>query len=91
MQEQKLKRNLIIFTVLSVVIIFGMVIGLIFQYAYFWSLKSKQDELNKTLEELQRQHSLYQTEYEYKSSEDFIEDYAREVLGWGKEGSTYYK
>ena len=90
MQEQKLKRNLIIFTVLSVVIIFAMVIGLIFQYAYFWSLKNKQDALNKTLEELKTQHSLYQSEYEYKSSEEFVEDYAREVLGWGKEGSTYY-
>jgi hypothetical protein len=34
---------------------------------------------------------IFEQEYNYKSSDEFIEDYAHEVLGWGKEGESYYK
>ena len=91
MTEAKIKRKIVITTVLAVLLVFVLVVLLIFQYVSFWNLKHKQNALNEQLQQLQTEKALYEAEYEYKNSDEYIEDYAREVLGWGKEGNIYYK
>ena len=91
MTEKKVKRNIILITVLAVLLVFALIVILVFQYASFWNLKTKEHNLQEQLKQLQTEHAFYEKEYEYKSSDEYIEDYAREVLGWGKYGSKYYK
>lgn len=91
MTESKAKRNIIITTVIAVLLVFTLLVILVFQYVSFWNLKNKEYALNQQLQQLQDEKALYEAEYEYKSSDAYIEDYAREVLGYGKNGSKYYK
>ena len=91
MTESKAKRNIIITTVIAVLLVFTLLIILIFQYVNYWNLRNKEHALQEQLLQLQNEHALYEAEYAYKSSDDYIEDYAREVLGYGKDGSKYYK
>ena len=91
MTEGKAKRNIVITTVVAVLLVFALLVILIFQYVSFWNLKSKEQALNEQLQQLQNERALYEAEYEYKSSDAYIDDYAREILGYGKNGSKYYK
>jgi len=84
MNEAKLKKRIITYTVLAVVLVFTLLILLIFQYTQYWALRDRQIELDRILTELEQEYEEYSQEYDYKSSEEFIEDYARLVLGWGR-------
>ena len=84
MNEAKLKKRIITYTVLAVVLVFTLLILLIFQYTQYWALRDRQIELDHILAELEQEYEEYSQEYDYKSSEEFIEDYARLVLGWGR-------
>ena len=88
---KSVSKKMALITVSCVTVIFVMIVLLVFQYITYWGLKNKQDALNAELNRLNEEDDYYSSEYEYKSSDEFIEDYAHEVIGWGKEGYTYYK
>lgn len=90
MDSKKIRNKLIWQTIAAVVFVIGLIIILIFQYVQFWSLTIKKNELNNQLALLEKQHYIFEQEYEYKSSDEFVEDYAHEVLGWGRNGESYY-
>ena len=90
MEERKIRSKIITLTVCAVLLVFVLLGLLAFQYVKYWRLTAQQLELNRQLEVLQTERQNLQNEVDYKSSEEFIEDYAREVLGWGRENETYY-
>lgn len=69
---------------------------LLFQFAQIVSLKTKQKHLKTTIEQTQKQITEYDELLDYiqfndgEYSQEFLENYAREVYGWGKAGRTYY-
>jgi cell division protein FtsB len=63
---------------------------LIFQFAKIGNLQKKEEELNNHLNALEQQIVEYTNENNYIKSNEYLEDYAREVLGWGKEGEMYF-
>lgn len=84
MEIAKFRRKIVVYTVLSIVVLFALLIILIFQYSQYWAMQAKQEELDRQLEYLTEQYDLFSAEYDYKTSDEFIEDYAREVLGWNR-------
>lgn len=86
-----LRKKLIWQTIFAVLIIVTLVIMLIIQYTQFWALTIKESELKDQLALLEKEHYIFEQEYNYKSSDEYIEDYAREVLNWGREGESYYR
>lgn len=91
MEERKIRSKIITLTVFAVLLVFVLLGLLVFQYINYWRLTAQQLELNRQLEALQIERQNLQNEVDYKSSEEFIEDYAREVLGWGRENESYYE
>lgn len=91
MENKNIRRKLIWQTILAVVLIVSLVVLLVIQYAQFWSLSIKESKLKEQLALIQQERAVYEKEYQYKSSDEFLEDYAHEVLGWGREGESYYK
>lgn len=91
MENKSIRKKLIWQTVFAVLIIVSLIILLIIQYTQFWSLTIKENELKDKLALLEKEHYIFEQEYNYKSSDEYIEDYAREVLGWGREGESYYR
>lgn len=84
MEIAKFRRKIVVYTVLSIVVLFALLIILIFQYSQYWAMQAKQEELDRQLEYLTEQYDLFSAEYDYRTSDEFIEDYAREVLGWNR-------
>jgi cell division protein FtsB len=74
-----------------VALIFVLGIVLVFQFIKIANLKEKQQLLQTELNRYEQQILNYSSENEYLNSPQFFEDYAREVLGWGKVGETRFK
>lgn len=91
MEERKIRSKIATLTVFAVLLVFILIGLLVFQYVKYWRLTAQSLELNRQLETLKTERQDLEKEVDYKSSEEFIEDYAREVLGWGREDETYYK
>ncbi len=90
MEERKIKSKIITLTVCAVLLVFVLLGLLVFQYINYWKLTAQNLELTRQLDALKVERQNLENEVDYKSSEEFIEDYAREVLGWGRENETYY-
>ena len=90
MEERKIKSKIITLTVCAVLLVFVLLGLLVFQYINYWKLTAQNLELTRQLDALKVERQNLESEVDYKSSEEFIEDYAREVLGWGRENETYY-
>lgn len=90
MEERKIRSKIITLTVCAVLLVFVLLGLLVFQYITYWRLTAQNLELNRQLEALRVERQNLENEVDYKSSEEFIENYAREVLGWGRENETYY-
>lgn len=90
MDSKNIRKKLIWQTILAVLVVVVLLVLLIIQYTQFWSLTIKEQQLENQLALLEKEHYIFEQEYNYKSSDEFIEDYAHEVLGWGKEGESYY-
>ncbi len=80
-----------IISVLSTISIFIFAVTLIFQFANIFTLKTTQNKLKNTLNQLEQDIIAYETENRYMQTDEFIEDYARVVLGYGKPGETRYR
>ena len=72
-------------------IVVVLIVLLVIQYTQFWALTIKEHQLQDQFNTLQKEHYIFEQEYNYKSSDEFLEDYAHDVLGWGKQGESYYK
>lgn len=74
-----------------VILVFSLTIILVVQFIKIGNLKSKQNNLNNNLASIEQSIIDYTGENAYLKSPDFLEDYAREVLGWGKNGEIIFK
>jgi cell division protein FtsB len=63
---------------------------LVFQLVKISNLKTKEKDLSTTLANLEKEIGDYTNENNYIQSNEYLEDYAREVLGWGKENEVQF-
>lgn len=78
-------------SVICAMLVFALVCVLVFQFVKINNLKQKEKELEISLNVLEQQIVDYTNENNYLKSNEYLEDYAREVLGWGKENEMYFK
>ena len=86
----KNEKTVKIISVICAVLSFVLVCVLIFQLAKIGNLQRKEEELTKHLNALEQQIVEYTNENNYIKTNEYLEEYAREVLGWGKEGEMYF-
>lgn len=89
--EQKNVKIAKILTISVATVMFLLCVVLVFQFVKISNLKQHQKELSSRLTELEKSILHYDSENSYLESSDFIEDYAREVLGYGKAGEVRFK
>ena len=77
-------------SVICAVLMFALLCVLIFQFVRIANLKQKEKQLSNNLSQLENQIIDYTNESNYIRSSEYLEDYAREVLGWGKNNETYF-
>lgn len=78
-------------TIAVVAILFLLVSTLIFQFVKINHLKNSQQDLQNQLTQLEQNIIYYSSENGYLESSEFVEDYAREVLGYGLNGETRFR
>ncbi len=80
-----------ILTIAISCVVFVCVCILIFEFIKIANLKSTNNKLQSNLNEMQQQIYDYSVKNAYYSDrEAYLEQYAREVLNWGKSDRTYY-
>ena len=79
-------------TIITCVIMFVSIIILAFQFVKIANLREKNNNLESYKSELIDQINAYDTTNAYYNNNrtEYLENYAREVLGWGLEGDTWY-
>ncbi|HBP43435.1 MAG TPA: hypothetical protein DD621_01945 [Clostridiales bacterium] len=77
-------------SVICAVLMFALLCVLIFQFVRIANLKQKEKQLSNNLSQLENQIIDYTNESNYIRSSEYLEDYAREVLGWGKNNEMYF-
>ena len=77
-------------SVICTVWMFALVCVLSFQFVRISNLKQKEKQLSDTLSQLETNIVDYTNESNYLRSSEYLEDYAREVLGWGKNNEMYF-
>ena len=90
--EKKVKAVKLI-TIFSVVVICIATIILTCQIIKISNLKSKEKKLSTERDYLISEIYNYNTANTYYSNnrEEFLEKYARDILGWGENGEVWYK
>ncbi len=78
-------------SIICAIVMFALICVLIFQFTKISNLKNKENQLKGHLSSLEQQIVDYTNENNYLQSKEYLEDYAREVLGWGKENEMYFK
>lgn len=84
------EKTVKLISVICAVVSFVLVCVLLFQFVKISNLQQKEKELTHNLQSLEQQIMEYTNEKNYTSSNEYLEDYAREVLGWGKENEMYF-
>ncbi len=81
-----------IITVITVVLICLCAVILSFQLIQIANLKDKNNQLNFRKEQLIQDIYNYNTANSYYNNNrsEYLESYAREMLGWGESGETWY-
>ena len=89
--EKRLKA-IKITTIIACVVIFACLIILTFQFVKIANLKEKSRNLETYRTELIEQINTYDTANDYYNNNrtEYLENYAREVLGWGLKGEKWY-
>ena len=79
-------------TIISVIVMFACIIILTCQLISINNLKEKNKSLQTQKEVLMEEIYEYNTYNEYygNNRQEFLEKYARENLGWGKNGEIWY-
>ena len=55
------------------------------------NLNNKEKALQKRLSDVEQSIVNVTNQNNYLNSSEYLEDYAREVLGWGKDGEVIFK
>lgn len=90
------KTSVKVFTTILICILVVLTIALIIQFTAILSKKNKQAKLETAYKQTQTKIQEYDELLDYINyrngdySEEFLSNYAREVLGWGKAGNKYY-
>lgn len=91
------QRNSIkIISTVLICILALLVVILIVQFTNIINLKNKEKQLNTAYKHTQQKIEEYDDLLDYidynngEYNQEFLENYAREVYGWGKSGRTYY-
>jgi len=86
------EKTVKIITCVTLVIVFICAIILIFQFVKIANLKSTEKNLQTQKEQLIEDIYNYNTSNTYYNNNrsEFLEDYARENLVWGKEDEVWY-
>ena len=89
--EKKLKA-IKITTILSMIIMFVCIIILTCQLFKINNLKQKNSDLSTQKEQLIEEIYNYNTTNTYydNNRQEYLENYAREMLGWGTSGEVWY-
>lgn len=82
--------------IIMIVVVCSLV--LLFEFVKISNLKSKARDLERSYENLQQQYADLDSQLNYVGDPDnpysnynnYLEDYAREVLNWGKDGHKYF-
>ena len=93
MRASTLKFLVKLSTVFAVLVLFTLVILLTFQYVKINNLEQRENELNTELLSLQQSYENYENEYTYIQTHynEYVEDYVREVLGWGRSSEIKFE
>jgi uncharacterized membrane protein affecting hemolysin expression len=85
-------KGIKIATVLICIIMFVSIIVLALQFIKIANLREKSNYLESYKEELITQINDYDVTNSYYNNNrtEYLENYAREVLGWGQSGDTWY-
>lgn len=80
-------------TIVACVIIFACIIVLTIQFIKIGNLKEKNRNLETYRAELMADINDFDTANDYYNNNrtEYLESYAREVLGWGANGETWYR
>ena len=81
-----------IITITLSAIFFVCAIVLLYEFIRIANLKSTQNKLQSNLDSVQTQVYEYaEKNAYYENRANFLEEYAREVYGWGKTDRTYFE
>lgn len=80
-------------TVVAVMLFVTLLVLLTFQYVKINNLENTQAQLNAELASLVEARENYENEYTYieNNYNEYVEDYVREVLGWGRENEIKFQ
>ena len=92
MRESTLKLLVKALTALAVIVFVMLLVFLTFQYIKLNNLSNTQAALETELNNLVEQRQELEGEYYYIENHynDYIEDYVREMLGWGRDGEIKF-
>lgn len=78
-------------SVVTVVLIFILAIVLVFEFVKINELKNKEKLLLNSVSNMEQSIVDYTNANDYLNSSDYVEDYARENLGWGAENEIRFE
>ena len=96
MKASSQKNSIKILSAILICIFVVLFIILIVQFTNIINLKNKEKKLASAYKQTQEQIEEYDKMLDYIDyndgiyNQEFLENYAREVYGWGKEGRKYY-
>jgi cell division protein FtsB len=78
--------------VFAVIVFCGLLAGLTLQYTSLGNLQNSESQLQTEFNTLVEIRENYEAEYDYiyNNQAEYVEDYVREVLGWGREGELKF-
>ena len=81
-----------IITIISIILMFACIIILTCQLININNLKEKRNDLEIKKEQLVEEIYNYNTTSAYygNNRQEYLENYAREMLGWGEKDETWY-
>ncbi len=86
------KLNVVkLISVICAILFFALVIILIVEFINIANLNNKEKALQKKLSDVEQSIVNVTNQNNYLNSSEYLEDYAREVLGWGKDGEVIFK
>ena len=90
MTEDQLKKRVQILTVLGVCLFFVLLIAVVGQLVTISQLTARKDRLQRELDKLEAEKTTIEAEIDYKLSDKYVEQYAREELGYIKDGENKF-
>ncbi len=78
-------------SIICAVLFFALTIILIVEFVNIANLNNKEKQLQTRLSDVEQSIVDVTNQNNYLNSSEYLEDYAREVLGWGKDGEVIFK